>query len=45
MGQAGQKCSSWRWFRLVISVAAGDGSGWSQVSSVAAGDGSGWSQV
>ena len=41
MGQAGYKCSSWRWVRLVTSVAVGDGSGWSQVPSVAAGYGSG----
>ena len=48
MGQAGHKCSSWRWVRLVTkipSVAARDGSGRSQVLSVAVGDGSGWSQV
>ena len=45
MGQAGHKCSSWRWFRLVTSVASGNGSGWSQVPSVAAGDGSGRSLV
>ena len=45
MGQAGHKCSSWRWVRQVISVAAGDGSGWSQVPGVAAGDGSGRSYV
>ena len=45
MGQAGHKCSSWRWVRQVTSVAAGDGSGWSQVPSVAAGDGPGRSQV
>ena len=43
MGQDGHKCSSWRWVSLskITSVAAGDGSGRSQVSSVAAGDGSG----
>ena len=45
MGEAGHKCSSWRWVRLVPSEAAGDGSGWSQVPSVAAGDGSGRSYV
>ena len=31
MGQAGHKCSSWRCARQVTSVAAGDGSGRSQV--------------
>ena len=45
MGQAGHKCSSWRWVRQVTSIAAGDGSSWSQVTSAAAVYGSGWSQV
>ena len=31
MGEACHKCSSWRWVKLVTSVAARDGSGWSQV--------------
>ena len=31
MGQAGHKCNSWKLVRQVTSVAAGDGSGWSQV--------------